>query len=484
MPARRRPMSGAPPEWLPVPKPSTIIVPCPAARGTVCLPEQKMSRLVERGIARTLVSMAVPMLAGTFALNAYNLADTWYVARLGTGPLAAMSFTFPVVMFLGFFARGISTGAMAVVAHALGANRHEDAAALATHASLLCAMLGSVLGVAGWFSIRPVFIRLGASGEILRLAEQYMRIWYLGMVVRVLQVLFNDVVIGTGHTKASSSLMVLGTVLNFIVDPLLIFGLLGFPKMGIRGAAVATVFSEAVVMVGGIVLLYRRYRLLCFTRSTAAAILASWGRVLRIGAPSTLSSVLTPLSTGVVTRIVAGFGPAAVAAFGVGGRIEMFSFMIPMTVGMSLLPFMAQNYGAGRLDRVRSAYKGATVFALCFGLIIAAAFTAAARPMAGFFSRDPAVIHVLVRYIRITCFGYGMLEVHRYATFCMTGIHRPMISAGLNALRLLAFLIPLSFLGAWLAGLTGMFWGRLATDLLAAGIGVLIVLRRTRLPAL
>src|SRR4030042_2450214 len=108
-----------------------------------------MSRLVERGIARTLVSMAVPMLAGTFALNAYNLADTWYVARLGTEPLAAMSFTFPVVMFLGFFVRGIGTGAMTVVAHALGAKRQEDAATVATHGSLLCVVAGALLGVAG-----------------------------------------------------------------------------------------------------------------------------------------------------------------------------------------------------------------------------------------------------------------------------------------------------------------------------------------------
>ena len=217
--------------------------------------EQLMSRLVERGIARTLVSMAVPMLAGTFALNAYNLADTWYVARLGTEPLAAMSFTFPVVMFLGFFVRGIGTGAMTVVAHSLGAHRKEDAATVATHGSLLCVVAGAVLAVAGWFSIRPVFTRLGASGEILLMAEQYMRIWYVGMVFRALQVTFNDVVIGTGHTKASSSLMVLGTVLNFVLDPVMIFGLLGFPKMGIRGAALATVISEGIVMVSGFVLL-------------------------------------------------------------------------------------------------------------------------------------------------------------------------------------------------------------------------------------
>jgi putative MATE family efflux protein len=438
--------------------------------------ERMTSRLVERGIARTLVSMAIPMLAGTFALNAYNLADTWYVARLGTEPLAAMSFTFPVVMFLGFFMRGIGTGAMTVVAHALGANRREDAATVTTHASFLCVLVGSALAAAGWFSTRPIFARLGASGDILVMAEQYMRIWYLGMIFRSLQVMFNDVVIGTGHTKASSSLMVLGTVLNFFLDPVMIFGLLGFPKMGIRGAALATIISEAIVMVGGLLLLSRRYRLLSFSRSSASSMLSSWGRILRIGVPSILSSVLTPLSSGVVTRLVAGFGVAAVAAFGVAGRIEMFAFMIPMTVGMSLLPFMAQNFGAGRMDRVRTAYRGATTFAFGYGLLIAAAFVAAARLLAGIFTKDPEVIGVLVRYIRITCFGYGMLEVHRYATFCMTGIHKPLVSTALNTLRLIVLLVPLSYLGMRIAGLSGMFWARLATDVLAGAAGVAVVL--------
>jgi Na+-driven multidrug efflux pump len=250
--------------------------------------------------------------------------------------------------------------------------------------------------------------------------------------------------------------------------------------MGIRGAALATIISEGIVMVSAFFLLLRRYRLLSFARATASSILSSWERILRIGVPSILSSVLNPLSSGVVTRLVAGFGVAAVAAFGVAGRIEMFAFMIPMTVGMSLLPFIAQNFGAGRMDRVRIVYRGATAFAFGFGLAIALAFTFAARLLAGFFTTDPEVTGVLVRYIRITCFGYGMLEVHRYATFCMTGIHKPMISTALNALRLIVLLVPLAYLGARIVGLAGMFWARLATDVLAGATGVIVVLWQLR----
>ena len=199
---------------------------------------------------------------------------------------------------------------------------------------------------------------------------------------------------------------------------------------------------------------------------------ASWRRILRMGIPSMLSSILTPVSAAVVIKIVSGFGEAAVAAVGVAGRIEMFAFMIPMTVGISLVPFIAQNHGAKRYDRIRTVRKGAMLFALGYGFFIATVFLFIARPLGMLFSSDPAVIDVLVRYIYITCFGYGFLEVHRYATFCFTGIYKPMLSTWLTALRVVVLMVPLALLGSKLFGLYGIFWGRLLTDIFAATIGI------------
>ncbi|MDD5746142.1 MAG: MATE family efflux transporter [Candidatus Omnitrophica bacterium] len=424
-----------------------------------------MTPLVKKSVLKTLLHMAVPMLAGTFALNAYNLTDTWFVSRLGTDALAAMSFTFPVVMLLGFIMRGLGTGAMSIVAHALGGGRHKTAARITTHALFLSAGIAAVLTVIGMAAITPVFSRLGASGTILIMTRQYMQIWYIGLVIRVVQMMFGDIIIGTGNTKAASLLMVMGTVLNFILDPIMIFGLFGFPRMGIQGAALATVLSETGVMAGAVYVLHSRHGLISFLPHSRRQIFASWRRVLRLGIPTTLSAILTPLSAAVVIKIVAGFGPAAVAACGVAGRIEMFAFMVPMTVGMSLVPFVAQNYGAKRFDRIRTARKGAMTFALLFGVAIAGVFILIARPLGGLFSKDPAVVNVLVRYLHITCFGYGFLEVHRYAGFCLTGIHKPAASAVLNTIRVIILLIPLSLFGAKIFGLSGVFWGRLITDI-------------------
>ncbi|MDD5440084.1 MAG: MATE family efflux transporter [Candidatus Omnitrophica bacterium] len=432
-----------------------------------------MPFLVKDKVLPTVIRMAVPMLAGTFAMNAYNLVDTWFVSRLGTDALAAMSFTFPVVMLLSFVMRGLGTGAMTVVAHALGRGKHQTAARITTHAVFLSSGVAFCLMVVGLLTIKPLFVRLGASGEVLALTQQYMVIWYWGLVFRILHMMLADIIIGTGNTKAVSSLMVGGTVLNFILDPMMIFGLWGFPKMGIQGAALATVISETCVLAAAYYLIHKKYQLILFISHSRLRIVASWRRILHIGIPTMLSSILTPLSAAIVIKIVSGFGQAAVAAVGVASRIEMFAFMIPMTVGMSLVPFVAQNYGAKRFDRIKTVRKGAFAFALIFGLTIAGFFLVIARPLGRLFSSDSEVVNILVQYIHITCLGYGFLEVHRYATFCMTGIHRPIVSGILNAIRVIVLMIPLAYFGAKLFGISGVFWGRLLTDVISAVIGIM-----------
>ena len=207
-----------------------------------------MSKLVKDSVLKTMIRMAVPMLAGTFALNAYNLTDTWFVSRLGTDNLAAMSFTFPVVMLLGFVLRGISTGSMALVAHALGGKRQKIAARLTTHAIFLTSGISIIIMIAGFLTVNLLFTSLGASGDVLVLTRQYMYIWYAGIVFLAAQVVLGDVIIGTGNTLQSSLLMVSGTLANVVLDYIMIFGHLGFPAMGIKGAALATISAQTLVL--------------------------------------------------------------------------------------------------------------------------------------------------------------------------------------------------------------------------------------------
>ena len=431
-----------------------------------------MSKLVNESLPKTIAKMAVPMLAGTFALNTYQLTNAWFVSRLGTASLAAISFAYPVIMFILFLTRGLSGGAMTLVAHALGRKDQREAAALTTHALGLTLLFAAIVALAGLLTVRPVFARLGAAGEVLEITASYMRIWYLGAPIMLLQVIAADVIISTGNTKIISLLMVGSTVLNIFFDLGFIFGRFGLPRMGIAGAALATILAQSAILAAACFILARRLGLIDLRVPAWHGLARSWGRILKFGVPGALGLILTPISSAVITRLVAGYGTAAVAASGVAGRIEMFAFMIPMTVGMSLIPLAAQNYGAGRLDRIWAARRGTMLFAAGYGVFIGLMFILFADRMARLFSEETAVVDVLRSYIYITCMGYGMLEVNRYAGFVMTGAQEPVKASLLSVIRVLALLIPLSLLGSALFQLRGIFFGRLITDLTAGTIGI------------
>jgi putative MATE family efflux protein len=424
--------------------------------------------------------MAVPMLAGTFAMTAYNLTDTWFVSRLGTLPLAAMGFTFPVVMLLTCVAGGIGTGVTTLVSHAIGRRTHHDAAQVVTHGILLVLCVAATIAVAGYFSIDAIFGRLGADAQTLPLVGEYMRTWYLGALFMSLPMMGNGVLISAGDSRSASRFMILGTVLNAILDPIMIFGYLGCPAMGMRGAALATVIAQAVSTVWLFLLLYKKHRLLLLGNGMLAGCLGSFRKIAGFAVPSILSMVLMPISATVITRLLGSFGNEAVAAAGACGRIEMFAFVIPMALGISLTPFVSQNFGANRLDRIREAMTMATRFALLYGGAVAIVFFICAPWIAAVFSQDLRVVAIMVSYIRIISFGYGMMEVHRYCGFYLTGRHRPFSTTLLNAIRVLVWLIPLSCLGSHVWGVRGVFLARLLTDLSAGTIGLLWIGRTWR----
>lgn len=434
-----------------------------------------MNDLVSSSVRRTLFSMAFPMLAATLAINIYNLTDTYFVSQLGTLPLAAMGFTMPVVMLLGFAAGGLGTGVTTLVSHAIGRKDHDAAATLATHGIVLTVIVSMTLAVTGFLCMDPIFTRLGAKEDTLPLIRQFMGIWFLGGLTNALPMMGNGLLMSCSDSKAASRLMMAGTAINIVLNPILIRGYLGLPAMGISGSALATVLSQTVSTVWLLNLLIRKHHLVVFRRWPVAAYLASWRQIVAFAIPSILSMVLMPVSAAVMTWILSSFGNEAVAAVGAAGRIEMLAFVIPMALGMSLMPFVSQNFGAKRMDRIREARSLAVRFALGYGGIVTVVFILAAPWLAAAFTDDPKVSGTLIWYIRIISFGYGMLEVHRYSGFIFTGLHRPVLSTVLNAVRVLVLLIPLALLGAKTGDVRGVFAGRLLADLIIGTIGIIWV---------
>jgi len=402
---------------------------------------------------------------------------------LGTLPLAAMGFTFPVIMILGCVFHGLGVGVMATVAHAVGGKKRTKAAKLVTAGMMLVVLVAALLGVVGFCSMEWTFRQFGAVGEVCKPIEEYMNIWYLGCVTGAVTMVGNSLLVAVGDSKLAGIFMMLGLVLNVFLDPLFIFdwGL----GLGIAGAAWATIISQFCGAVLIVTALGKRHKLWnLHVVEKKRLMFPAWKQIVRFALPSMLGMILMPAGNGVVTRIVASFGDAAVAATAAAGRLEAVAFMLPMSLGIGLMPMVAQNYGGRLYSRILRCRKIAMQFAFYYEIFMAVVYFIAAPYIVKFFTGDPVVAGIMTAYLRIVPWGFGMIEIHRYCGFFFTGCDYPHGSAWLAVLRILVLLIPLSLLALAFNSLNGLFAARLAADLLAGGIGLLLVMRMTNnLPA-
>ena len=298
--------------------------------------------LTKDDIQPTLVAMTLPMLVGMITLMTFNLVDTFFISMLGTVQLAAISFTFPVSFTLISLSIGLSIGTSAVIAKALGAGSLTEARTDGQVALCLSALLVAVLAVLGYVFTVPLFTALGADTDTLSYIRQYMDIWFCGAVLLVLPMVGNAVLRASGDTKTPSIIMACSGLVNAVLDPILIFGLGPLPAMGMHGAAIATVISWVF---GSALILYLLVKRGLITTNwiKPVLLLSICRKILRIGLPAAGANMLTPLAMGILTAIMASYGAAAVAAFGVGARLESIACLVVLALSMTLPPFVSQN---------------------------------------------------------------------------------------------------------------------------------------------
>jgi len=342
----------------------------------------RTATLTEGPIGIRLLRMAGPMLMGMIAIMAFNLVDTFFLGRFSTDALTAISFTFPVVMSLGSLALGLGMGAAAVISNAIGEGDNDRVMRLTTDALILSFVIVAVVAVAGRLTVRPLFAAMGAEGRVLDLVASYMDIWYLSIGVLVIPMVGNSAIRATGDTRTPAIIMMVAALTNVIADPILIFGLGPAPRLGIEGAAIATALARATSLTAAVYVLGARKKMLSTRGMGVRAFLASSRRILHVGLPAAGMRMVMPLGMGVIIRLVARFGPPAVAAYGVGTRVGMFAFALIMALGASLMPFIGQNLGARRLDRVNGAAWFSVKFGMVYGLVVWLVFLVFARPIA------------------------------------------------------------------------------------------------------
>ncbi|MCB0047641.1 MAG: MATE family efflux transporter [Caldilineaceae bacterium] len=429
----------------------------------------KRALLVQGPIRKTLVKLTVPMLFGIFGMVAFNLIDTFFVGRLGTNELAAMSFTFPVVLVVNGFALGLGVGTSAVVSRAIGEGNRTRVQRLTTDGLALAVLLVTLFVTVGLLTINPIFRLLGAPPEVMPLIRQYMTIWYLGAGFVVAPMVGNNAIRATGDTVTPSAIMMVAVAVNVILDPILIFGLGPFPRMELAGAAIATVIARAVTLLVALFILYYREKMITLVVPPVKSVWDSWKAILYIGLPTAGTNIIVPISVGIITSLVATYGSEAVAGLGVATRVESFALMMFMALNSVIGPFVGQNLGANQLERLKLGVKYSQQFAMAWGALMFVLLWVAAEPIALLFNDDPVVVSTVISYLRLVPVSYGLLGVFMLSSTTLNVLNKPMQAVALTILRTIILYVPLAYLGAALFGVGGIFGATALANVIAGG---------------
>ncbi len=418
-------------------------------------------------IVSTLMGLSAPMLIGILSMMSFNLIDAYFVGKLGTAALAALTLTFPVSMVIATFALGLGVGAMAAISRSIGEGDRSRITRYATDSLTLTMSFVVLLTGAGLATVDPLFHALGATNATMPFVKQYMSIWYPGMIAYVVPMIGGNVMRATGDTLTPSALIVAGTVLNIALDPLFIFGLGPFGGMGIAGAAVASVTSRGLMLLASLWILHFRQHILAAPWPGLSSLAASWKTILSTGLTVAVSNAVIPVATGIITGIVSRFGAETVAGFGVATRIEALGFAVVIALSTGISPFAGQNYGARNLARVRGGLRFAKRFSLAWGMVLLAAFLGLGAPLAGLFTQSPAAVQSATLYLWIVAASLGLRGVHQIVWTTLNVLNRPAHSLILEVILAFGLWVPLAFLGAASGQVAAVYAGLCGANIVA-----------------
>ena len=403
--------------------------------------------LLEAPIVRTLLRLAAPNMLVMLMQAAVGLIETYFIGRLGTDALAGVALVFPVVMLMQMMSAGAMGGGISsAIARALGAGRRDDADALAWHALLIGAVFGLVFTVALLGGGRWLYAAMGGSGGSLAAALTYSDVVFAGAILVWLFNSLANVIRGTGNMAVPAIVSCIGALVLIPISPCLIFGWGPFPRLGIAGGAVAVLAYYALGSLAFVWYLWTG-------RSVVRPLLHGRGLrwplfrdILRVGVVAALVTLQTNLTIAIATGFIGAFGPAAIAGYGTGSRLEYLLVPLVFGLGTPLVAMVGTNVGAGRRERaLRVAWIGAGIAA---GLSEAIGLAAAVAPGAwlGLFDGDPAMLDAGTRYLQAVGPTYGFYGLGMALYFASQGAGRLLWPLVANFIRLL-----LAAGGGWLA---------------------------------
>ena len=427
--------------------------------------------LTKGPVGPQLTRMTIPFFLGISSMIMASMIETIYIGVLGADELAAYSFTFPLMMALTSISMGVGVGASSLIARAEGEGDRDQVRRIATHTMILTFGLTLMVCAAVYSYLGGIFSLMGAEGEVLRLVVEFSQIWVLGLLFFTFPMVGSNVLRSLGIAKTPGYVMALTSLLQLVVSPILIFGLLGFPALGFTGSAyafivigVVRVFSMGLLVINEDILNWQNL-LGGFAKSTRD--------IMQIALPAMLTSLIGPVSMAVTIALLAAHGSVVVAAFGIVSRVEMLVTMVLGALSSSVAPFAGQNWGARKTQRIYEGLKLADRFSLLWGLCCFILLAPFGAQIVGLINDEPMLSETANWYLIIVPISYGLLGVGQNSSSLFIALGKPIPPTILAAFRMVVVYVPLALLFDFYWGFIGIFIALAVANVLM-GIGAFI----------
>ena len=405
-----------------------------------------------------LVRMTIPMTWGILALISFQLVNTYWVSRLGTTDLAAMSFTYPITFAIFSIFLGFGIAMSSVVSRLIGAGQNENVRRVVTHGLLLVLLASLLVAVVGHSLMHPIFSSMGADDAMIDRIDDYMTLYWWGTFFICMPIVANSSLRAGGETIIPAIVMTVAALANALLDPLLILGLYGFPRLELQGAAISNIIANACAMIVCLSLMKRRNMICATYLKDLSQFKDSAKRLLVIALPAGITNMLPAIYNSVVVGILTASGAAAVAAYGVVNRVESFAFVILIGLASGMTPILGQNFGARQFDRIRETMDDVLIFALLWSAFVGVVLVVFADPIAHVFSSDLSVQNVIIHYFTIVAFCLPFAFVANGWSSAFNALGKPQISVAILFTKTIVIMIPAAMMGYKIAGVTGAFW--------------------------
>lgn len=413
-------------------------------------------------ILKSILLLSLPIIFANVMQTAYQLIDAFWVGRLGSDQVAAISVSFPIIFFMISLGAGFAIAGTVLVAQAKGRKDEKSIEEITGQITSLVIITSLVLGILGYFASGFIINLMGLEQAIVADATSYLKISFLGFTFLFFYFTFQSLMRGVGEVKIPLYI-VIGTVLmNAVLDPLLMFGYGIIPAMGVNGTAIATIITQGIAALIGLVILLKGHSGIKLVVSEMKLRKDDVKKIVKLGIPSSIEQSSRSVALVALTFIVAGFGSVVVAAYGVGSRLLSFVIIPALGFSMATSTLVGQNVGAKKIKRSRKIILYSSFLGFTTLTLVGILFFIFAKPLALFFvPTDEVVAEMAATFVRFMALAFGFLAVQQVLTGAFRGAGATTLSMFATLMSLWLLRVPLVFIlgnhtslaqnGIWLA---------------------------------